>query len=155
MVLADSLVYAQEEIKPDFIIDLATLTGACVVALGEYTSGIMGHNQELVHSMLNAADDSGELAAYLPFNKYLPKLLKSEIADICNISSSRYGGAITAGLFLSEFIEEKYKDKWLHIDIAGPAFVEKEWGLNPHGASGAGVRMVIEWLKSRIDEVKA
>ena len=147
LVLADCLVFAQEEVKPDFIIDIATLTGACVVALGEYTSGVMGNNEELIRSMINAADDSGELASYLPFNKYLPKLLKSEVADISNISSSRYGGAITAALFLNEFIEDKNKDKWLHIDIAGPAYVEKEWGVNPHGASGAGVRMVVEWLR--------
>ncbi len=147
LVLADSLCYIQEKIEPDYIIDLATLTGACVVALGEYTTGVMGHNQELKDKMLQAAQASGELAGELPFNRYLPKLLESKVADICNISSSRYGGAITAALFLSEFIEEKNKDKWLHLDIAGPAFVEKEWGYNPYGASGAGVRMVVKWLQ--------
>ncbi len=147
LVLADCLCYAQEKVEPDFIIDIATLTGACVVALGEYTSGVMGHSDELRSSMLAAAKASGELAAELPFNRYLPKLLESKIADICNISSSRYGGAITAALFLSEFIEEKNKDKWIHLDIAGPAYVEKEWGYNPYGASGAGVRMVIKWLQ--------
>lgn len=148
LVLADCLTFAQEEIKPDLIVDMATLTGACVVAVGEYTTGVMGHNEALKSSMLTAADASGELAATLPFNKYLKKLLKSEVADLSNIGSSRYGGAITAALFLSEFIEEEYKDKWLHLDIAGPAYVEKAWGCNPHGASGAGVRMVVEWLKS-------
>jgi len=147
LVLADCLCYAQEKVDPDFIIDMATLTGACVVALGEYTSGVMGHSDELRSSMLAAAKASGELAGELPFNRYLPKLLESKIADICNISSSRYGGAITAALFLSEFIEEKNKDKWVHLDIAGPAYVEKEWGYNPYGASGAGVRMVIKWLQ--------
>ena len=147
LVLADCLCYAQEKVEPDFIIDIATLTGACVVALGEYTSGVMGHSDELRSSMLAAAKASGELAGELPFNRYLPKLLESKIADICNISSSRYGGAITAALFLSEFIEEKNKDKWVHLDIAGPAYVEKEWGYNPYGASGAGVRMVIKWLQ--------
>ena len=147
LVLADCLDYACD-LKPDYLIDMATLTGACVVALGEYTSGIMGFNEDLKDKMLVAAEDSGELASKLPFNKYLKKLLKSNIADISNISSSRYGGAITAGLFLSEFVRDEYKDKWLHIDIAGPAFVEKEWGCNPFGGSGAGVRMVVEWLKS-------
>ncbi|MDQ1341255.1 MAG: leucyl aminopeptidase [Campylobacterota bacterium] len=147
LVLADCLAYAQE-LKPDYIVDIATLTGACVVALGEYTSGIMGHNQELKNAMLLSAKNSGELASALEFNKYLKKLLKSEVADISNISSSRYGGAITAALFLSEFIEEEYKDKWLHLDIAGPAYVEQEWGCNPFGAGGAGVRMVVEWLKN-------
>ncbi|MRI58838.1 MAG: leucyl aminopeptidase [Epsilonproteobacteria bacterium] len=147
LVLADCLCYAQEKVDPDYIIDLATLTGACVVALGEYTSGVMGHSKELKQKMLQAANASGELAGELPFNRYLPKLLESKIADICNISSSRYGGAITAALFLSEFIEEKNKDKWVHLDIAGPAYVEKEWGYNPYGASGAGVRMVVKWLQ--------
>lgn len=89
---------------------------------------------------------TGENIAYLPFNKYLKKLLKSNIADICNIASSRYGGALTAGLFLSEFVKDT--DKWTHLDIAGPAFVEKEWGYNPYGASGFGVDTFINYLKS-------
>lgn len=149
LVLADSLCYIQEKEKEfDYIFDFATLTGACVVALGEYTSGVMGHNTTLKHKLVKAAHNSGELAASLPFNKYLKKLIKSEVADICNIGASRYGGAITAGLFLDEFIEEEYKDKWLHIDIAGPAYVEKAWGYNPFGASGAGVRLAVEFLRS-------
>ena len=149
LVLADCLCYAQDNIQDiDYILDFATLTGACVVALGEYTSGVMGHNNKLKHQMFEAAIKSGELVGALPFNRYLPKLLKSEIADICNISSSRYGGAITAGLFLDKFIYEENKEKWLHIDIAGPAFVEKPWGYNPHGASGAGVRLTISFLKN-------
>ncbi len=147
LVLADALCWAQEKIKPDFIIDLATLTGACVVALGEYTIGVMGHNKELKEKILKASSLSGELAAELPFNKYLSKLIKSSVADVCNIASSRYGGAITAALFLNEFIDKEYKEKWIHLDIAGPAFVEKEWGYNPSGASGAGVRVAIKWLQ--------
>ena len=147
LVLADCLCYAQEKVKPDYIFDFATLTGACVVALGEYTTGVMGFNDELKEKILAAAKASGELAAILPFNRYLPKLLESKIADICNISSSRYGGAITAALFLSKFIEEENKDKWIHLDIAGPAYVEKEWGYNPYGASGAGVRLAIKWIQ--------
>ena len=149
LVLADCLCYAQEQ-KPDYIIDLATLTGACVVALGQYTTGIMGHNNDFKRDMMLAGEKSGELTANLPFNRYLPKLLKSEVADISNISSAPYGGAITAGLFLSEFIEKKYKNKWLHLDIAGPSYTEKPWGYNPYGGSGAGVRLVIEWFKSLI-----
>lgn len=149
LVLADALCYAQDEIKNlDYIVDLATLTGACVVALGEYTTGVMGFNDELKNSFVKSADASGELAWILPFNRHLKKLLKSEVADISNISASRYGGAITAGIFLSEFIEEKNHDKWVHLDIAGPAFVEKAWGANPYGASGTGVRMAIKWLES-------
>jgi len=145
LVLADCLVYAQE-LKPDYIADLATLTGACMVALGRYTIGVMGHGKELKSAIGAAAEASGELAAELPFNKYLPKLLKSEVADISNVSSARYGGAITAALFLSEFIARKYRDKWVHLDIAGPAFADQPWGYNPYGGSGAGVRLITEWL---------
>lgn len=147
LVLADCLCYAQENIKKiDYIFDFATLTGACVVALGEYTSGLMGYNDEIKERVITAGSKVGELYATLPFNRYLSKLLKSEVADISNISSSRYGGAITAGLFLSEFIEEENKEKWTHIDIAGPAYVEKPWGFNPHGASGVGVNMMLRLL---------
>jgi len=149
LVLADCLCYVQENIK-DFeeLYDFATLTGACVVGVGEYTCGVMGFNKEKIEKIINTGEKTGEHFAYLPFNKYLPKLLKSEIADICNIASSRYGGALTAGLFLSEFIEEENKEKWTHLDIAGPAFVEKVWGFNPHGASGFGVDTFVTLLKS-------
>ena len=148
LVLADCLCYIQDEVKKlDHIIDMATLTGACVVALGEYTSGVMGHNDKLKKSLIEAAVKSGELAAELPFNRHLKKLIKSEVADLSNIGATRYGGAITAALFLAEFIDEKNRDKWAHLDIAGPAYVEKAWGANPHGASGAGVRWVINWLE--------
>lgn len=148
LVLADCLCYAQNKIKNiDNIFDIATLTGACVVALGEYTTGVMGFNEKLKESILNSSQKSGELSASLPFNKYLEKLLTSEVADISNVSSGRYGGAITAGLFLSNFIKRENRDKWVHLDIAGPAFVEKPWGYNPYGASGAGVRLLTQWLK--------
>ncbi len=150
LVLADSLCYAQEKVQPDYLLDYATLTGACVVALGEYTTGLMGHDRGLKHSFSKAASNAGELTGTLPFNRYLEKLIKSDIADVCNISSSRYGGAITAAMFLDRFIEKEYKHKWLHLDIAGPAYVEKAWGYNPAGASGAGVRMSVKWLEQTI-----
>ena len=146
LVLADCLCYAEEQIKDfDKIFDCATLTGACVVGVGEYTAGVMGFNKNQIDEILKVSEKTGENFAYLPFNKYLPKLLKSNIADICNIASSRYGGALTAGLFLSEFVEKK--DKWAHFDIAGPAYVEKEWGCNPFGASGFGVDTILTYLK--------
>ena len=149
LVLADCLSYAQD-LDADIIIDFATLTGACVVALGEYTSGVMGFNEELKQKFVESALQSGELAHTLPFNTHLKKLIESKIADVNNASSSRYGGAITAGLFLAEFIRDEYRDKWLHIDIAGPAYVEKEWGVNPYGASGIGVRSCVEFLSSLV-----
>lgn len=147
LVLADCLCYAQE-FEPDYLIDIATLTGACIVGVGEFTTGIMCHDGTLRDSFTKASNDSGELINPLFFNKYLKKLLKSSIADISNVSSSRYGGAITAGLFLDNFIKEEHKDKWVHLDIAGPAYLEKEWGYNSLGASAASVRMNLYWLNS-------
>ncbi len=148
LVLADCLSYAQDEIKDiDYIFDYATLTGACVVGVGEYTTGIMGNNEILKRNAVLAALRSGEYATTLDFNRFLKKAIKSEIADICNIANTRYGGAITAGMFLDNFITDENKNKWIHFDIAGPAFVEKPWGYNPHGASGTGVRMTIKFLQ--------
>ena len=153
LVLADCLCYAQE-FKPDILVDMATLTGACVVAVGEYTTGVMGHNQALICSLHGAAAKSGELTNSLHFNRYLKKLIKSSVADISNTGSSRYGGALTAGLFLDRFIEEENKDKWIHLDIAGPAYVEKPWGYNQAGASGAGVRMNLYWMQELAKEAQ-
>jgi leucyl aminopeptidase len=149
LVLADTLSYAQENIEDlDYVVDIATLTGAAVVGVGEFTNLVMGHNRFLKEKIVKEGNKSGEIVATLPFNRHLKELLKSNIADVSNIASSRYGGALTAGLFLDYFIEKQYKEKWLHVDIAGPAFVEKEWGYNPAGGSGAGVRMLIRWLES-------
>ena len=147
LVLADCLSYAQD-FKPDILIDMATLTGACVVGLGEYTTGIMGNSESLKNEFKNKIKDSGELATTLDFNPYLSELIKSQIADVSNCASSRYGGAITAGMFLAKFIKDEYKDKWLHLDIAGPAYREKAWGYNQAGASGAGVRMNLYFLQA-------
>ncbi len=148
LVLADVLDYAQDKVKADYMFDFATLTGACMVAVGQYTTGVMGHSSALKHSLGKAAVNAGELTASLPFNKHLKKQLKSEIADICNISNKPYGGAITAGLFLDAFIKEENKEKWLHFDIAGSAYTESPWDVNGYGGTGAGVRFMSEFLKS-------
>ncbi len=147
LVLADVLDYAQEKAEgSDYIFDFATLTGACMVALGQYTTGVMGHSSALKHKVNKAASSAGELTGSLPFNKHLKKLLKSEIADISNIASKPYGGAITAALFLDRFIKEENKEKWLHFDIAGSAYTESPWDVNNYGATGAGVRMMTRFL---------
>ena len=148
-MLCDVLDYAQDKVKADYIFDFATLTGACMVALGQYTTGVMGHSSKLKHDfVMRAANDSGELLGHLPFNKHLKKLLKSEIADISNIASKPYGGAITAGLFLDNFIKDENKEKWLHFDIAGSAYTEAPWDCNVYGATGAGVRFMCSFLKT-------
>ncbi|MEA3374019.1 MAG: leucyl aminopeptidase [Campylobacterota bacterium] len=148
LVLADVLCYAQDTVDADYIFDFATLTGACMVALGPYTTGMMGNNNHLKHTFQKGASKSGELIGSLPFNDHLKKLIKSEIADICNIGSKPYGGAITAALFLDNFITDEMKKKWLHFDIAGPAYTESPWDCNPHGGTGAGVRMTTRFLQS-------
>ncbi len=148
LVLADVLCYAQQEVEADYILDIATLTGASVVGVGHYTSSIMANSEDMKALIVDMAKRSGELATALDFNPYLKKTIKSEIADMSNISDTRYGGAITAGLFLSEFIDKENSDKWAHIDIAGPAFVEHIWGENPYGASGAGVRTIVKFIEN-------
>ncbi len=151
LVLADVLTYAQENVESDYIFDFATLTGACMIALGQYTTGIMGHSNKLKHHLFQAANESGELVGSLPFNKHLKKLLKSEIADISNVASKPFGGAITAGMFLDNFIKEENKEKWLHFDIAGSAYTESPWDCNVYGATGAGVRFMSNFLQSITD----
>ncbi len=154
LVLADTLAYAQQEVNADFLFDYATLTGACMVALGPYTVGMMGHSHTLKHQFSQIAAPSGELLASLPFNTHLKKLLKSEIADISNVGSKPYGGAITAGMFLDNFINEEMKQKWMHFDIAGPAYSETPWDCHPYGATGIGVRFTIEWMHSLLNADK-
>lgn len=146
LVLCDCLSWAQDEIKPDCIIDMATLTGACVVGLGDYTSGVIGNNYDFQIEFKKNAGQSGENYTVLEFNDHLRPLIDSKIADIRNSVPGGMGGALTAGLFLDRFIKEEYKDKWLHLDIAGPAFVSDAWGYNPAGASGAGVRGCVYWM---------
>ncbi|HEX5624036.1 MAG TPA: leucyl aminopeptidase, partial [Sulfuricurvum sp.] len=133
LVLADVLGYAQEKVKADYIFDYATLTGACMVALGPYTTGVMGHNEALKTQWLEAAANSGEYCGNLPFNRHLKKLIKSDIADVCNVSSKPYGGAITAALFLDNFINDEMKEKWVHFDIAGSAYTESAWDVHTYG----------------------
>jgi len=152
LVLADCLSWAQE-LKPDLMIDMATLTGACVVGLGEYTSAIMGNSDELKNRFKALAKESGELFTPLDFNDHLRELVKSQIADVSNTASSRYGGALTAGIFLDKFVKDEYKDKWLHLDIAGPAYVQKAWGYNQYGASGAPVRACLYFLRALAKEM--
>lgn len=149
LVLADCLCYAQDEIENiDYIFDYATLTGACIVALGNQTIGTMGHSDKLKAKMQKAANTSGELIGLLPFNRYLPPMLKSGIADIVNSTTSRAASAITAGLFLDNFVKKENKKKWLHLDIAGAAYSESPWGYNSFGGTGAGVRLTLDFIKN-------
>ena len=144
IVLSDALCYAVE-LKVDEIVDLATLTGACMVGLGSYTAGVMGNNQTLIDKIRKASDSVGEKTWQLPMDDELRVEIKSNVADIKN-AGSRMGGAITAAMFLENFVGDV---PWAHIDIAGPAFLEKESNWNPKGGTGFGVRTIIQYITGK------
>jgi leucyl aminopeptidase len=144
VVLADALFYAQRY-SPDGIIDLATLTGAIMVALGAHVTGVMSNDDALVGRLVRAGEASGERVWRLPLWDPYKEMVKSDIADIKN-STGRYGGAITAAAFLSNFVGDY---PWVHMDIAGTAWNDKVLkAYTPKGASGVGVRILIEALRS-------
>jgi len=143
ITLADALSYAVKQ-GADEIIDLATLTGACVVALGDDYAGLFTNNDTLATKVKEASNESGERVWELPMPDEYKKLIESPVADVANIGSTPYGGAITAALFLQEFVEET---PWVHLDIAGPAFYEKDFAYGNKGGSGYGVSTLISFLK--------
>ncbi len=145
LVLADALAYTIEKYKPELVIDFATLTGACLVALGEYYAGAMSNDQQFMDQMLKSSERTSECIWQLPLYDDLAKSLKSDIADLQNSGPSRFGGTIFGGLFLKEFVG---KTPWIHIDFAGPAFFEKNHYYIKKGGSGFGVRLIIDFLKN-------
>ena len=144
LVLCDAMHFAQRY-KPTAMIDLATLTGACVVALGHEASGLMGNDQRLVDALKKAGERCGERVWQLPLWDEYGEVMKSDIADLKN-AGSRDGGSITAGWFLKQFVGET---PWAHLDIAGTAWSDKARPYCPKGATGVGVRLLIEYLESR------
>ena len=144
LILADGLSLAVEE-KPDAIVDLATLTGACVVALGEKIAGLMTSDDAWGEQVREAADRAGEMVWPLPLPPQYNKLIESEIADLKNIGSGGYGGALTAGLFLQAFVGDV---PWVHLDIAGPARAGSDDGVYVRGGTGFGVRTLVELLST-------
>ena len=145
LILADALSLASEA-NPDAIVDLATLTGACVVALGSDIAGLMGKNDAFLNQVEKAAKDAGEKVWQLPLPDEYKDLYKSPIADMKNISAGGYGGDLTAGLILSEFVPEGIP--WAHLDIAGPARADKDNAENVEGGTGFGVRTLIKLIQS-------
>lgn len=141
IVLSDALSYAVQ-LKVDEIVDLATLTGACIVALGNYTAGLMGNNQKLIERVIKAAKLAGEKVWQLPMDDELRKDIDSDVADVKNVGS-RWGGAITAAMFLEKFVGDT---PWAHLDIAGPAFIERGGDWYPKGGTGFGVRTILRYL---------
>jgi len=147
LILADALSYAEKFVKSAYTIDIATLTGACMVALGEDVAGVFANDDGLATGLLQASAIAGEKFWRLPLEKAYEADLKSPIADIQNISKVRYGGAINGALFLKEFVGEN--TKWAHLDIAGPAFAEKETAISRFGGTGFSVRTLLSFIESK------
>ena len=146
LVLADALSFTEKKYKPKFIIDLATLTGAIIISLGEEYAGLFSNNDELSKNIFKASENVNEKVWRLPLHKNYDKLIESTTADVQNINYSGGAGSITAAQFLQRFI--LHKTPWAHLDIAGMAFSKKAANLNPGGATGFGVRLLNNLVKN-------
>lgn len=144
VTLADSIYYAATKVDSAAIIDLATLTGACVVGLGDFTTGLVTNNDTLCKELMKSSEEAGEYLWPLPVQDELRDLLKGKVADLTN-STGRMGGAITAGLFLENFVENT---PWVHMDIAGPAFASSNYSYLPSGATGIPVKTIYQLAKN-------
>lgn len=144
LILADALGYAQS-LQPQAIIDVATLTGACMVALGYANSGLFSRDDTLRDRLFQAGSATGDALWPLPMDKDYDDLVRSDIADVKNISKDGYAGAIVGAIFLQNFVD---KVPYAHLDIAGPAFLQEEKEYNLKGASGAGVRVLVETIQA-------
>jgi leucyl aminopeptidase len=144
LVMADALALGAAA-KPDAIIDVATLTGACAIALGNRYTGLMANDEALAAELLDAAAEAGEPTWRLPLPPEYRKDIESDLADLKNVGD-RYGGALFAGLFLQEFVDGL---PWAHLDIAGPARAESEDGYLSKGSTGVTVRTLLSWLQRR------
>jgi leucyl aminopeptidase len=148
LILADGLGLVRRH-EPDLIVDVATLTGAARVALGDKIAAVFGSDSEVASTVLEAASRAGEHFWEMPLFDDYKKSLESDLADLKNISGSRYGGAIVAALFLSSYVDE---EKWAHLDIAGPARWRETAGEQVKGASGVGVRTLVELARALADQ---
>lgn len=146
LILADALAYTVKHYKPDAIIDIATLTGACAYALGPFFTGMMSQHKELSDRVQHAADRTGDRVWPLPFDDDYKVAVKSKVADICNIGSNKYrAGAITAGFFLQHFVGDT---PWVHLDIAGTAFDVPDISYYRDGATGTAIRLLIDLARN-------
>ncbi|MEE8186765.1 MAG: leucyl aminopeptidase, partial [Nitrososphaerales archaeon] len=144
LVLADALAYTEEQFKPRYMVNFATLTGAVIVALGHLASGVMGNDEKLVGAIKKAGEAAGERVWELPLWEEYSEDVKSKLADVRNIGVPHQAGTIAGGVFLKEFVD---KTPWAHIDIAGTAWWDKDQPYVPAGPSGVGVRLSMELLK--------
>ena len=147
--MSDALSFAEKKFKPKFIIDLATLTGAIIVSLGEEYAGLFSNNDDLSNKIFEVSKKIGEKVWRLPLNENYNKLMDSTVADMQNINYSGGAGSITAAQFLQRFIINK--TPWAHLDIAGMAFSKKASSLNPKGATGFGVRLLNKLIEEHYE----
>jgi len=150
LVLADALWYAQDKYKPQLIIDLATLTGAIVIALGEEYAGMFSNNDKLCEKLSKAGSETEEKLWRFPLGDKYDKLLDSPIADMQNISAGRGAGSITAAQFLQRFIKDK--TPWAHLDIAGVSWDKKGADITPKGATAFGVRLLNKFVEDNYEK---
>ncbi len=146
LVLADALIYAQRY-KPKTIIDLATLTGAALIALGQVATAVLGNDDALIGDLRQAGNRCFERVWELPLWEEFEDLIRSPIADIRN-TGGKHGGTITAAAFLKHFVADT---PWAHLDIAGTSYLDKPEGYRPQGGTGVGVRLLIEYLRGQLD----
>ncbi|HOT44857.1 MAG TPA: leucyl aminopeptidase [Spirochaetota bacterium] len=144
LILADAIAYTEKVLKPACIVDIATLTGACLVTFGEIIAGYVTTSRDLGSLLEKAGEATGELIWELPIHKDYEENLKSDIADLCNISSEKNAGTIMGGIFLKNFVNDA---QWAHIDIAGTARSSKPRGYRPKNATGFGVRLLVEAIR--------
>jgi leucyl aminopeptidase len=145
LILADALAYTVNKLKPAHIIDIATLTGACVVTFGETVAGLISTDDALTGRIRKAADSTGEKLWPLPLYSEYEENMKSDIADLCNMSSEKNSGTIHGAAFLKNFVGET---PWAHIDIAGTAWYTKQRGYRPRNATAYGLRLITDLLKN-------
>jgi leucyl aminopeptidase len=150
LILADALAYAVQEFKPACMIDLATLTGAVVVALGSQATGMMGTDKAMMDRLRAAGEYSAERVWELPLYEEYSKQIKSDFADIKNVSSSREAGSIIGGAFLKEFVGDT---PWVHLDIAGTAWTRENKPYIPKGATGVGIRLLVKTLEDMVEDI--
>ncbi len=144
LILIDAISYVIKQYKPQILIDIATLTGSCVVALGEKVAGVFSSDDELAQSIISSGEKTHERCWHMPMPDDYKEDLKSDFADIKNIAGSRWGGAITGALFLAEFVGDT---RWAHIDIAGPSYMKKGNAYCGVGGTGFGVRLFCDLLE--------
>lgn len=149
LVLGDALWYTKERFKPRFMVDLATLTGAIIVALGHEIAGLFSNDDKLSQALTEAGKAEGEEVWRLPMNDTFDKLINCDIADMQNIGANRAAGSITAAQFLKRFVG---KTPWAHLDIAGVAWSKKDAPTVPKGGTGFGVRLLDRMVRDKYEE---